>query len=110
MIVESKLDVLLVNQEAGDLICVVALAGSHKNIDSDTLKFIETSPRLLLATDFDAPRNESDFGAGQTAFLGLRGQFPQAEYFPLATGKDPCEMHSGGIAVRDWILCALSSI
>ena len=95
VIVESDLDGYLIWQEAKKMVNVLALGGVNSPIDDESKDYIGKAPRLLIATDYDK--------AGQLAFQRLKEEYPHADYFPPAAGKDPCEMDHLGISVGTWI-------
>jgi DNA primase len=106
VIVESDLDAYLIFQEARTRVGVVSLGGTNKPLDQDALDFVRQSPKILIATDFDDQSGE-EMGAGQKAFYRLKQQFPDAEYFPPAIGKDPCDMQTLGVTIKLWLDCGI---
>lgn len=110
LIVESELDAVLIWQEASARVAVIALGGLNSNLDITTIKFIEKSPKILVSTDYDASIGcQDNFGPGQTTYFKLKEKFPNAVYFPTPIGKDPCEMHTAGVSISDWISTELAT-
>ena len=106
VIVESHLDAYLVWQDSGDVVSVISIGGTTGKIDTRTNGHISQASKVFISTDFDIPKNDKT-GAGQSAYLRLIRQFPEALYLPTPIGKDPCEMVSSGIPIRDWLSVAL---
>lgn len=53
IIIESELDAMLIQQEAGHLVCSIALGGVSKKPDAVTHKWLKQAPLVLLSLDFD---------------------------------------------------------
>ncbi len=98
VIVESELDAILISQEAGDLVSVVAL-GSAANLPTGQLSSrLMDADIILVSLDYDQ--------------AGIRASdkwdaYPNAKDWPVPVGKDPTDMHRAGISVRQWILSGL---
>lgn len=99
VIVESELDAVLVWQEARDLVGVLALGTASGRPDADTTEFLNTVPRILVALDFDR--------AGLAAWPWWPRNFPQAELWSVAEGKDVGDMSGTPGLVRAWIEAAM---
>ena len=107
VLVESELDALLIAQEAPELCAVMALGSASNRPHTAAAKFLEGSPVILAALDFDKPDAKGQ-RAGARAWLWWREHFSQARRWPPATGKDPGEMHEAGVPVRMWIEAGLA--
>lgn len=102
IVVESELDAILISQETKDRYGVIALGGASNALSPRAVDLLNRSKTVLISTDFD--HIESDvFGAGQTAAKRLQHMFENAEIYPVAIGKDPCEMQQNGISVSLWL-------
>ena len=55
IIVESELDAILIQQEAADLVCSVALGGVSKKPDTQLHEWLKQASLILLSLDFDDP-------------------------------------------------------
>lgn len=108
LLVESDLDAYLIWQEAGADVSVIALGGSERPLSKGALEFLNASQRILISTDFD-DQTGGKIGAGQQSFYRLKQQFPHAEYFPTAIGKDPCDMQTLGVPIKLWIGCVVEN-
>jgi hypothetical protein len=53
IIVESELDAILIQQEASNLACSIALGGVSKKPDTELHELLKRAPLILLSLDFD---------------------------------------------------------
>jgi hypothetical protein len=95
VVVESELDGMLLYQEAGDLMGVVALGNAQTRPDQGAAMILSRSRLILLALDGD------DAGARE-AWGWWKKHFPQARRWPPIEGKDPGEMRVAGVELKDW--------
>jgi DNA primase len=96
VIVESELDSLLVDQEAGDIVGVIALGSVDQRPDSALDKRLMTIKNILISFDNNAAGNAS-------ADYWLK-KYPGARRWPPGPpGKDPSEMYQAGESLRRWI-------
>ena len=96
IIVESELDALLLHQEAGDLVNVVALGNAQSRTDQWVSDLLNQSRLILVALDFDQ--------AGATESWGWwKEHYRQAYRWPPAAGKDPGDMLAAGVNIRTWV-------
>jgi hypothetical protein len=96
VVVESELDAILIHQEAGDLVCAVALGSASNKRDAKTADLLNAAPVVLVALDFD--------NAGAEAWGWWRKTFPSARrWAPLA--KDIGDMDLA--LVRPWTQAGL---
>lgn len=102
MIVESDLDAMLIAQEAGDLVRVVALGSAAILPNEELINEMATVPRVLLSLDRD--------NAGTKGMVNLVEMLPNA-YACLAPGaKDITESwKKHNIDVRKVVLAGLQS-
>jgi hypothetical protein len=98
-IFESELDALLVQQEAGDLIGVVALGSAQQKPDSDLHGRLMAAERILCCLD-------SDQAGGKAAWNHWR-IYPGFNRWPTIKGKDATEQWRAGIPVKAWIQAGL---
>jgi len=98
MVVESELDAILINQEAGDLIGVIALGSSAIKPDSQLDERLMNASRILCALDNDE--------AGIKAVSFWR-RYPGYKRWPSIKGKDCTEQMKFGVPVRMWIEAGL---
>jgi len=99
VVVESELDAILLDQEAGDLAGAVAVGSSSAKPDEYAFNVLRSSLHILVALDFDA--------AGAKAWKWWRSNFPDCERWPVPKGKDPGEAYKAGVNLRAWIKAGL---
>jgi len=99
IIVESELDGLLLFQEAGDLVSIVALGSATMRPDSELTERLKTALKILVALD-------SDEAGAQNTQWWLK-YFPNAVRLPVLRGKDPTEAYQRGLDLRAWIHAGL---
>lgn len=100
VIVESRLDALLVARHAGDLVGVMAQGNNSANPSPEAMPLLDASPCILNGLDADA--------AGDAAFKKWAKRFKVARRWPVPEGKDPGDYakdHKGDI--RAWIVAGL---
>ncbi len=96
VLVESELDALLLHQEAGDLVNVVALGNAQSRPDKEAADLLQQSRLILLALDADA-------AGGKESWQWWREHYPQARRWAPAAGKDPGDMWARGFNIRRWV-------
>ena len=95
LLVESELCAMLLYQEAGDLVNIVA-TGSASNRPDDLLdRLIRRSDRVLYSLDFDE--------AGKKEYKWWKHQYPKIHPLPSVKGVDPTESYQKGINLRAWL-------
>jgi DNA primase len=100
-LVESELDGLLLYQEAGDLVNVVALGNAQARPDQEAADLLKRSRLILTALDADQ--------AGATeAWRWWKDHYPRAHRWPPIEGKDPGEMFAAGVNLRAWVQAGLA--
>lgn len=95
VLVEAEFDAMLIQQEAGDVCCSVALGGAGKKPDKKIHQFLKSARRVLFSLDFDE--------AGRKAYLFWRKNYQNLTAWPVPCGKSPEEAYSSGVNLRDWI-------
>jgi hypothetical protein len=98
-IVESELDAILLHQQAGDLIGVVALGSAQAKPDTYLHERFTHAKRILVALDYDIS------GAKASKFWNRYTGFKR---WPPVIGKDISDMHEGMAPIRLWIRAGLS--
>lgn len=104
LIIESELDAVLVQQEAGDLVYCVALGGATKPLDYHTGQLLRHTPILLFCPDFDE--------AGKKAWDEWKKMFPYIQRIltpDLGEGKSAGDAYLAGVNLREWIVDSLES-
>lgn len=101
-ILESELDGLLVQQEAGDLCYVVALGGSTKPLDLQTDQILSKTHLVLFCPDFDE--------AGAVAWRHWKKMFPDIKRILTPEKKAPGDAFLAGIDLREWIKEVIESL
>ncbi|MCK4739359.1 MAG: toprim domain-containing protein [Deltaproteobacteria bacterium] len=100
IIVESELDAILIAQEAGDIVTVIAMGNAQARPDEASVKILKASPYILVALDFDT--------AGAKVWARWQAEYQTAVRWPTPQGKDPTdyfEKHGGNI--REWVIAGL---
>lgn len=95
IIVESELDGLLVDQEAGDLVGVVVLGSVAGCPDPVLQKRLMAVRSILISLNNDA--------AGNATSEYWLEKYPRARRWTPRPGKNPSEMFLAGQNIRDWI-------
>jgi DNA primase len=95
-VVESDLDGILISQEAGDLLSVIALGSAQLRPDADTHAFLKAANGILLSLDYDPA------GSAQTPWW-TSTYGPKVKRWPVPVGKDPGEAYQAGVDIREWI-------
>lgn len=96
MVVESDLDAILLSQEAGDLIHVVAMGSCSAKPDERAFQVLSQAEIILISLDDD------DAGT-KSAFSWWLKHFPHAIFWPIIEGKDPTEAYLNGLDLREWV-------
>lgn len=97
VVVESELDALLINQEAGDLATTIALGSAQMRPDLEAVEVLKNSECILVSLDADKAGAKESWG-------WWRKNFKQAERWPPVSGKDPGDMWKAGVSIREWVL------
>jgi len=101
VVVESELDGLLLHQEAGDLVSVVALGSAQGRPDENTHRVLDQAEEILVALDADGP--------GTKEVFWWKKHYPRAKWWPVPEGKDPTEAMHAGLSIRLWVCAGLRS-
>ena len=102
VIVESELDAILIAQEVGDIVGVIALGNNCAALDIETYNSVKGSLCILNSLDYDQ--------GGTSQVRKWAENFPQAERWPVPTGKDPGDYYKGGGNIREWIMAGLPPV
>jgi DNA primase len=94
ILLESELDAVLLDQEAGDLVGVAATGSAKGILSPDAIAHLLPVSRLLVGYNADA--------AGEQAAGRLLKLTARARRVTVPMGKDPTEMHQLGGRIRDW--------
>lgn len=100
VIVESELDGLLIDQEAGDLVGTVALGSVGIRPDQEKNEILNQADPILVSLDFD------EAGAKASWNFWTR-TYPKAKRWPVPVGKDPGEAFQKGLNIRAWVEAGL---
>jgi hypothetical protein len=100
VIVESELDGLLLNQEAGDLAGVVAMGSAQAKPDRITCKAL-TAAVILVSLDTD------DAGAKASWHFWPEQYGTRAKRWPSIKGKDASDARLNGLNLREWIVAGI---
>jgi hypothetical protein len=102
IVMESELDALLLAQEAGDLVNVLALGSASLRPDAEAHARLQSAPIILLALDFDDAGNKA-------AMSWWPEHYPpeKLRIWPVPEGKDPTDAWRAGWDLRAWIEAGL---
>lgn len=98
--VESELDGLLISQEAGDMVGVIAMGSAQIRPDQRTDKVLREADLILVALD-------SDQAGGKEAWGFWKNTYRNARRWPVPIGKDPTEAAQMGLDLRVWVKAGL---
>ena len=97
-VVESELDALLLFQETGQRVNMVAMGSASYRPDLETWSRLKAASRVLVSLDFDEAGNKA---ACQWWERHLQpGAF---KLWPVPEGKDPCDSWRAGWSLREWV-------
>ncbi len=99
IVVESELDAILIQQEAGDFCCAVANGGVGKRPDLEVHTLLAAAPRVLLSLDFDEAGTK---GCG----FWLR-EYSNTKLWPVPHSKSPGDAFVQGVDLHEWIQLGL---
>ena len=104
VIVESELDGLLLYQEAGDMMNVVALGSAQGRPDEATVALLREMDILLIALDFDE-------AGGKEAWRWWRKAYPETVVrWPVPEGKDPGDYFKSSGSIRAWLSAGFDEV
>lgn len=96
IIVESELDAILIQQEAADLVCSVALGGVSKKPDAELHGLLKRAPLILLSLDLDDP--------GKKRYSFWMRQYPHLRPLPSPFCKSVGDAYQNKkINIRNWL-------
>lgn len=101
VIVESDLDGLLLNQEAGDLAGVVAMGSAQAKPDRIIHAALMAAAVILVSLDGD----RAGAKASWTFWPDTYGS--KVKRWPCIKGKDPSEARQNGLDIRSWIIAGI---
>jgi hypothetical protein len=98
IVVESELDGLLLAQEAGDLVNVLALGSASLRPDGEAHARLEKAPFILVSLD-------ADDAGDKAAWTWWVTHYPpeKLRIWPVPEGKDPTDAWRAGWDLRAWI-------
>lgn len=99
MVLETELDGMMVDQEAGDLVGILAMGTATSKPDAAGAENIDVADVLLISLDYDQAGTK---GAGW--WLDTYGR--RSVLWPPPCGKDPGDIHKR-VDVRAWVLSGL---
>ncbi len=100
MVVESELDAILLHQEAGDLVQVIALGSASARPDQEAVRILRDAETILLSLDNDA-------AGAKESWRWWKEHFPNSRRWPVINGKDPTEAYQNGLPLRNWVLAGI---
>lgn len=99
VLVEAELDAILLQQEAGDLCCSMALGGAANRPDREMHLLLLARP-ILWSLDNDQ--------AGTAQFFWWHAHYPHLQPWRATVGKSPSEAYERGIRLSDWVKTGLA--
>lgn len=100
IVLESELDAMLIQQEAGDICCCIALGGATKKPDFHIDQLLKNIPLILWCLDNDE--------AGKKAALWWRENYINLKFWQAPIGKSPGDAFKDHkVNLRDWILSGI---
>jgi len=101
IIVESELDAILIQQEASDLVCSIALGGVSKKPDAELHARLKQAALILLSLDFD--------DVGKKHYLFWIKLYPNLRPWPAPFFKSPGDaIMMPSMDMRKWVRAGLS--
>jgi hypothetical protein len=97
VVIESELDGLLLNQEAGDLAGAVAMGSAQAKPDTATHDRLTAAAVILVSLDTD------DAGARAAWAFWPETYGGKAKRWPSIKGKDASDARLNGLDLREWI-------
>ena len=104
IVVESGLDAILIDQEAGSLVNVLALGSVSMRPDTEAHRILSSSRDILVALDTGDATN----AGAKEAWHWWRTHYEQALRCPIIGGKDPTEAAHNGVSLWSWVSAALA--
>ena len=101
VIVESELDAILLNQEAGDLTVSIAMGSACMKPDSITHQALTAAAVILVSLDTD------DAGAKASWQFWRETYGNKAKRWPSINGKDASDARLNGLDLRQWIVAGM---
>ena len=99
VLVETELDAVMIDSEAGDLVGAIGLGAVGMMPDKVTDPALRQAVRILNALDFDE--------AGLKSSVWWEEHFKNSVRWPVPVGKDPGEAWQAGVDIRSWIEAGL---
>ena len=103
VVVESEFDGMMIAQEAGGLVTIVALGSVTTRPDMTTHEILKKSSLILVALDHDEKKEGKENAGGKESWMWWRNQYRQFKRWPVPVGKDPGEAYKAGLDIRAWI-------
>lgn len=102
IIVESELDAILLNQESGDFVTVIAMGSASYKPDRTTHDILLQAKLILQSFDTGV-----DDPAVKIAWSWWKTTYRQWKRWPCVKGKDPTELYLNGVSIRTWVKAGL---
>lgn len=102
LVLESEIDALLIQQEAGDLVYCIALGGSTKQLDAQTDRLLRKVSLILFLPDFDE--------AGAIAWMKWKKMFPKIDRILTPCEKSAGDYFQHGGDLKEWLNDSIKEI
>lgn len=103
VVVEAELDAYAVHHACGGRVGVVAVLTVSVHPDAVAHAVLAPSARILVALDFDAPREDGKPIPTAKAWPWWEATYPQARLWPVPQGKDPGDAFAQGVDLWTWV-------
>lgn len=103
VVVEAELDAYAVHHACGGRVGVVAVLTVSVHPDAVAHAALAPSARILVALDFDAPREDGKPIPTAKAWPWWEATYQQARLWPVPRGKDPGDAFAQGVNLWDWV-------
>lgn len=103
VVVESRLDAMAVHHACGGRVGVLAVLSVSTRPDVVAHAALSVAARILVALDFDAPREDGQPIPTAAAWPWWETTYPQARLWPVPQGKDPGDAFALGVPLWDWV-------
>ncbi|MHB8091853.1 MAG: CHC2 zinc finger domain-containing protein [Syntrophales bacterium] len=101
VIVESELDAILLNQDAGDLATCISIGSAQAKPDTLTHKLLTAAAVILVSLDTD------DAGAKASWKFWPETYGKKAKRWPSINGKDASDARQKGLDLRQWVVAGM---
>ena len=99
-IIEAEFDAILIQQEAGDLCCCMAIPANHRP-DAYADQILRAAPCLIFSLDYEK--------AVQDRYAVWKNTYPKMKVWMSEKTKSPGDDYKEGVNLREWVKAGLDS-